>query len=274
MTAASSNPAHPSARPFAVVTGASGGIGLALARELASAGYDLLLVARSEARLRELASEIAARWGVAADPLVADLAAPAGVTRVIEAWRSRNRPPDVLVNNAGFGYFGPFAESAIATELEMMHLNMDALVHLTHAALADMRAGGTGRILNVASTAAFQPGPWMTVYYATKAFVLHFSEALAEELAGSCIRVTALCPGPTATGFEDRAGLGGSRLFRLLPPASAEAVARAGVRGMRAGRRIVIVTPRDQLLAQARRWLPRRWMTRLVGQMQMRRRGR
>jgi hypothetical protein len=258
----------PRARRYAVVTGGSGGIGYALAHELAADGHDLLLVSRDEGRLRDAATRLAAAHGTSVAILAADLAQPEATDRVVAAWRAAGRPLDVLVNNAGFGHFGLYAETPWPTLLEMMHLNMDALARLTHAALADMRPRDAGHILNVASIAAFQPGPWVASYYATKAFVLHLSEALAEELAGAGVRVTVLCPGPTATGFERRAGLEHSRLFRLLPPMSAAAVARAGYRGMRAGRRVVVPDLRSRALTLVPRFFPRLWVTRIVRVLQ------
>lgn len=258
-------------RRYAAVTGGSGGIGYALAHELAADAHDLLLISRDEARLREAAARLAADHGASVAILAVDLSQPEAAERVVAAWRAAGRPLDVLVNNAGFGCFGPYADTPWPTLLEMMHLNMDALARLTHAALADMRPRHAGRILNVASTAAFQPGPWVATYYATKAFVLHLSEALAEELAGTGITVTALCPGPTATGFERRAGLEDSRLFRLLRPMSAEAVARAGYRGLRAGRRVVVPGARSRALTLVPRFFPRLWVTKMVRVLQGRR---
>jgi uncharacterized protein len=258
-------------RRYAVVTGGSGGIGYALARELAADGHDLLLVSRDEARLREAAARLAAAHGASVAILAVDLSQSEAADRVVAAWRAAGRPLDVLVNNAGFGCFGSYTDTPWPTLLEMMHLNMDALARLTHAALADMRPRHAGRILNVASTAAFQPGPWVATYYATKAFVLHLSEALAEELAGTGITVTALCPGPTATGFERRAGLEDSRLFRLLRPMSAEAVARAGYRGLRTGRRVVVPGARSRALTLVPRFFPRLWVTKMVRVLQGRR---
>ena len=168
---------------------------------------------------------------------------------------------DVLVNDAGFGVYGPFAETAIGKELEMIQVNVMALTHLTKLLLAGMRARRAGRILNVASTAAFQPGPLMAVYYASKAYVLSFTEALANELAGSGVTVTALCPGPTITEFQKHAGVAQTRLFRSMLVMNASEVARAGYEGMLRGKRLVIPGVGNRLLVQALRVSPRSFVT-------------
>ncbi|TNF52814.1 MAG: SDR family NAD(P)-dependent oxidoreductase, partial [Burkholderiales bacterium] len=168
-----------------------------------------------------------------------------------------------LVNNAGFGLFGDFAQSPLAPELNMMRLNMNAVVVLTKLFLPDLLST-RGKVLNTASTAAFQPGPYMAVYYATKAFVLSFSEALAEELSGTGVTVTTLCPGPTASGFQDRADMHASALVRGKRLPTAEAVAAAGYRAMQTGRRVVIPGCLNWMMAQSVRFTPRRLVTALV----------
>ena len=184
----------------ALITGASSGIGADLARLFARDGYDVVLVARSEEKLREVAEGIGKEHaGVTARVIVADLARPDAARDVVDALGGL--PIDALVNNAGYGVAGPFVETDVRSELEMIQVNVVALTHLTKLLAPGMVARKRGRILNVSSTAAFQPGPLMAVYYATKAYVLSVSEALAEELRGSGVTVTALCPGPTATGF-------------------------------------------------------------------------
>lgn len=253
--------------PRALVTGASGGIGLELARVLAAHGYDLLIVARHRDRLEEVAGALRARHGRAVETMALDLArprAPAELAGMIAAGTA----PDVLVNNAGFAVFGAFAASDLDAELEMMQLNMTALTHLTKLMLPGMLARGSGRILNVASSAAFQPGPLMAVYYATKAYVLSFTEALAEELAGTGISATALCPGPTASGFQARARMEDSKLVKGRKIADAASVARVGYDGLMSGKRVVVPGLRNKVLAQAIRFSPRRVTTAMVRNMQ------
>jgi uncharacterized protein len=260
------------ARQTALVTGASSGIGRELARAFAAGGYDLILVARSGAKLEELAGELRGRHGVAARALAADLARPGSPDEIFDELETAGTEVDVLVNNAGFATFGPFAETDLATELNELQLNVVALTHLTKRFLPGMLARRRGGVLNVASTAAFQPGPLMAVYYATKAYVLSFSEALAEEMRGSGVAVTVLCPGPTATGFQARADMETSGLFNgPLKVMDAATVARAGYDGFRAGRRIVVPGMRNKLVAQSIRITPRALVTRIVRGMQAKR---
>jgi short-subunit dehydrogenase len=174
----------------------------------------------------------------------------------------------VLVNNAGFTVFGKFAENSLAEELNMMQLNMTALVVLSKLYLPGMIAAESGKIMNVASTAAFQPGPLMAIYYATKAFVLSFSEAIANELEGTGVTVTALCPGPTATGFQERAHMENSGLVKGKKIMDARAVAEAGFRAMMAGKTIEIPGVMNKLLAQSVRFSPRSMVTKIVRGMQ------
>ncbi|HEY8021762.1 MAG TPA: SDR family oxidoreductase [Thermoanaerobaculia bacterium] len=257
-------------RQTALVTGASGGIGLALARRLAAGGFDLVLTARSGGRLEELARELEERHRSRVRVIARDLAAPEAPAAIADELAREGIDVDVLVNNAGYGTYGPFAETDLAAELGMLQLNVVALTHLTKLFLRPMLVRRRGRILNVASTAAFQPGPLMAVYYATKAYVLSFSEALAEELAGSGVTVTALCPGPTTSGFQERAAMEGSRLVAGRMMMTSEAVAEAGYRGLLAGRRIVIPGWKNRLLAQSVRLTPRRVTTFVVRKMQER----
>jgi uncharacterized protein len=223
---------------LSLVTGASSGIGEALARELARRKSDLVLVARSADKLTALAEELGRTHGIKASVIAADLTAPGATSRVVAEARAVGRI-DVLVNNAGFATFGPFAENDLDEEIEEIRLNVEALTDLTKRLLPDILAT-KGRILNVGSTAAFQPGPMMAVYYATKAYVLSFSEALAYELRPRGVTVTCLCPGPTRTGFQARAHQEGARLLDLGFMANADAVARAGVHGLFRGKRVVV----------------------------------
>ena len=260
------------ARQTALVTGASGGIGWELARAFAAGGYDLVLVARSGGKLEELAGELRDRHGAAVRVLAKDLTAAGAPDEIFQELESAGVAVDALVNNAGFATFGPFAETDLESEIEEIRLNVETPTHLTKRFLPGMLARRRGGVLNVASTAAFQPGPLMAVYYATKAYVLSFSEALAEELRGSGVTVTALCPGPTATGFQARAAMQDSGLFTgPLKVMDAAAVARAGYEGFRAGKRIVIPGLINKLGVQSVRVSPRALVARLVGAMQAKR---
>jgi short-subunit dehydrogenase len=190
----------------ALVTGASGGIGEAFARQLAAQGKDLILVARSEEKLHSLARELAAAHGVRTHVIVADLARHDSASALYAEIERLGLDVDLLINNAGYARAGAFAELALDEQADMIRLNVNTLVELSRLYLPAMRGRGWGGIINVASNAAFQPVPYLAVYAATKAFVLSFSEALAEEVARDGVSVMALCPGATATGFQERAG--------------------------------------------------------------------
>jgi uncharacterized protein len=239
-----------------LVTGASSGIGRELARCFAADGSRLVLVARKGGALESLASELRQAHKIQAQVVTADLAQPDAPTRLLEQLRFAGLKVDVLVNNAGFGAQGQFAELPLERQLAMIQLNVTSLAHLTRLLLPGMVERRRGGVLNVASTAAFQPGPGMAVYYATKAFVLSFTEALAEELAGTGLTVTALCPGPTATNFLVAANAQTSRLFRMSA-LSAETVARIGHQAFRRGRVVAVAGLRNQLLAFSVRLAPR-----------------
>lgn len=198
----------------ALVTGASGGIGLELARLLARDGYNLVLVARGEDKLTQIAQELTTKHNVTVRVIVKDLSQPDAPQQIFDELQCEAIAVDVLVNNAGFGLYGAFSETDLSDELQMMQVNMVALTHLTKLLLPAMIERRRGKILNVASTAALQPGPLMAVYYATKAYVLSFSQALNNELEGSGVSMTALCPGPTTSGFQSRASMESSRLMQ------------------------------------------------------------
>ncbi|MBF5043449.1 SDR family oxidoreductase [Aggregicoccus sp. 17bor-14] len=266
------SPASPPApaRPLALLTGASSGIGLDFAHLLAADGHDLVLVARTQGALQALAEQLAREHGARCQVVAADLSEEAGVQRVLAALSGAGRPVEVLVNNAGYASYGPFAEADAQGELRMIQLNVLALTALTRALLPGMLERRRGRILNVASTAAFQPGPLMAVYYATKAYVLSFSEALANETRGTGVSVTCLCPGPTKTGFQARAQMQESRLVKGRTIMDSRTVARAGYAGLLAGRPVVIPGLKNKVLAQSVRLLPRRAVTTLVRSAQER----
>ena len=246
--------ARPSTRTL--ITGASSGIGLELAKRFARDGHDLVLVARSEGKLRELAKELQDRHGIQARVIPADLADPAAPERIFRTTEDEGLRIDFLVNNAGFGLRGPFLETSVEREMEMIQVNVLALTHLTKLYLPGMTVRGAGRILNVASTAAFAPGPLMAVYYATKAYVLSFSEAIANEMKGTGVSVTALCPGPTRTEFQDTAEVGNTQLFRA-GVMDAATVAEVGYEAMKEGKVVAIPGMQNRLLAESIRFMPR-----------------
>jgi short-subunit dehydrogenase len=249
-------------RPVALVTGASAGIGLDIARVLARRGHDLALAARRRDVLERVAAELASAHGVRVAVCEIDLAEDGAPARLVDELASRGLAVDVLVNNAGFGAYGEFKDTDLAAEQRMIAVNVTALVALTKLCLPAMLAANRGRILNVSSVAGFLPGPRMSVYYATKAFVTSFSEALAEELRHTGVRVTALCPGGTATEFQAVAGVPASRLKRAAMMTSIE-VAEAGVDAMLAGRRIVVTGLVNRAVPWVVRLLPRRVVTAL-----------
>jgi uncharacterized protein len=253
-------------REVALVTGASMGIGEELARIFAADGRDLVLVARSEDKLRSLAQELERAHGVTAHVVPADLTDPSAPAGIFASLERKGLQLDYLVNNAGFGATGAFAELPLQQQMNMLQVNIDALVALTHLALQGMLARKKGRILNIASTAGFQPGPDMAVYYATKAFVIMFSEGIAEEVKTGGVTVTAHCPGATATSFTDTAGNAKSILFKL-GAAPADKVARHAYRAMMKGRVVAIEGLLNRLAAFSVRFSPRamvrkiaRWM--------------
>jgi hypothetical protein len=245
------------ARGAALVTGASAGLGAEFARLCAAGGYDVVLVARSAPRLAALAASLASTYSVKARPLVADLSSPAAPPEIFA--QMSGTPVDLLINNAGFGVRGAYAETDWARESSLMQVNMVSLAHLTKLFLPEMLRRRSGRILNVASTAAFVPGPFMAVYYASKAFVLSFSEALSNEVEGTGVSVTVLCPGPTRTEFAEAAGIADSSLFHG-PTMGAAEVALVGYRAMMAGKPSVIAGARNRWTMRGARLIPRSWI--------------
>jgi short-subunit dehydrogenase len=244
-------------RPATVITGASAGLGAEFARQCARRGETLILVARRRERLEALAAEVGNAHAVAAD-----LEAPGAAARLLDEVEARGLHVDTLINNAGFGLAGRFAQLPADRQTAMIDLNVRLLTELCRLALPAMVERGRGAILNVASTAAFQAGPNMAVYYATKAFVLSLTEALHHEMKGKGVRVSALCPGPTVTEFFEVAGAGNSRLARM--GADAASVVQAGLRGLDRNRAIVIPGVANRVGAQASRILPRAAMRRII----------
>jgi hypothetical protein len=252
----------------ALVTGASMGIGVDLAECFAKDGYDVIVTARSESALKEVADKLAAKYKIKATPIAIDLGVPGNGEKLSAEIASHGLNVDVLVNNAGYGTAGAFNGSDRATQLNMIDLNDRALVELTHIYWPRMIANKRGGVLNVASTAAFQPGPLMAIYYASKAFVLSFSEALWKEAEKTGVHVSCLCPGPTQSNFRARAGTGKTRLSRVGTPMSSMKVAKLGYRGFRANQRVVITGARNKVLASLAPYIPRSTLLGMVHNLQ------
>jgi uncharacterized protein len=257
-----------SARPdLVLVTGASSGIGVELARCFAAEGARLILTARREAQLHAVAEALRTEYRADVVVLPAELDTETGVAALLAELDARGLSPDVLVNNAGFGARGDFATMPAEPVRGMLAVNITAVTLLAHALLPAMRARRRGGILNVASTAAFQPGPYMAVYYATKAYVLSWSEALFEECRGDGVTVTALCPGATVTEFAQVADMSGTRLFKL-GAMSAAAVARAGHAAFRNGKPLIVTGLKNRLGAMSVRFTPRAVVRKLITGLQ------
>ncbi|MBA3655424.1 MAG: SDR family oxidoreductase [Actinobacteria bacterium] len=251
-------------RGRALVTGASSGIGLAFARRLAADGNDLVVVARSGGRLHELAEELKRTHRSEAEVLVADLTTPDGVAAVERRLADTSQAVDLLVNNAGFGTFGRFAELPIDKEVEEIELNVVALVRLTRAVLPGLIARRTGGVINVASIAAYQPGPWEATYCATKAFVHSFSQALHEEVKSSGVKVLSLCPGFTVTEFQDRSGADSSGVPGFVTQ-TADQVVDAALKAYRRGRAIRVPGGPNKVLAATARLSPQLMARKMAG---------
>lgn len=254
-------------RKTALITGASFGIGLELARIFARERHNLVLVARSADKLRQLASELERAHSARSLILAADLSEPGAAAYVLDQTTRAQITVDILVNNAGFGQYGLFADNDLEECLRQIQLNVTTLTLLTRLYLPEMIERKSGRILNVASTAGFMPGPLMAVYFATKAYVLHFSEALANELEGTGVTVTCLCPGATATEFHKRANATGQR-FLKMGSMDARTVAKDGYRALMAGKPVVISGFKNWLIAQSVRFSPRRLVTAIARKTQ------
>lgn len=255
-------------RQTVLITGASSGIGYELAKIFAKNGFDLVLVARSELKLVNTALEFQQQYGISAIPIAKDLSEPDAARWLYDLLSSRQMKIDILINNAGFGAFGPFIETSWEEEQKMIQVNMTLLTEMCKLFSLDMIKRRYGKILNVASTAAFQAGPLMAVYYATKAYVLSFSEALANEMHGTGVTVSCLCPGPTHTDFHRRAEMTASKLINTNMAMDVVPVARIGYKGLMRGKRLIIPGVRNKMFVQAVRFMPRKLITAIVRRVQ------
>jgi hypothetical protein len=250
----------------ALITGASSGIGSDLAKLLAEGGHDLVLVARNEEALRSVAAECE-KSGVKAHVLAKDLSSPSAAQEIFDELSARGIAVEVLVNNAGFGTHGMFVRTKLEDEVGMIQVNIVALIQLTRLFLPQMVSRKSGKIMNVGSMAGFVPGPYMSVYYATKAFVLSHSIALAQEVKKSGVIISALCPGPTRTDFQRRAKIAESKLFKTRGSMSSMDVAKAGYEGLMKGKLIVVPGFSNKVIRAASKIAPRRMLARIAGKM-------
>ncbi|HEY6160719.1 MAG TPA: SDR family oxidoreductase [Bacteroidia bacterium] len=250
----------------ALITGASSGIGYELAKIMAGKGYDLVLIARNTKPLEEIAHSFKGKVSVLV--MAKDLSGENAPQEVFEELQKKNIAVDILVNNAGFGDFGKFAETDWKKEKMMIDLNVRSLTEMTKLFLPAMVKRKSGRIMNLASTASFQPGPLMSVYYATKAYVLFFTEGIAEELRGSGVTVTALCPGPTRSGFQAASALENSKLVKDRKLPTAKEVAEYGYKAMVRGKVVAIHGLMNRLMAQSPRFTPRALVRKVVMRLQ------
>jgi uncharacterized protein len=252
---------QPSKNKTALITGASSGIGYELARLFARDGYNLVLVARNGDELKKISAQLTSEHNTSVKVIAKDLSAATSPREIFNEVRTEGMDIDILINNAGFGTYGTFCNTNLKDELEMIQVNMASPTHLTKLFLPGMIARGQGRILNVASMAAFQPGPFLAVYCASKSYVLSFSEALAEELRGTGITVTALCPGPVRTGFARRAKTEKTKVMMrslLNKVWEADEVAAVGYNGLMRGKTIVIPGKKYIISAFIVRCVPRK----------------
>lgn len=252
----------------ALITGASNGIGLELAKVHASKGGNLVLVARNKTKLDELKAELERQYKITVYTIGKDLSLPLAAQEVYDEIKSQQIQIDYLVNNAGFGDFGMFVETEWNKELQMISLNITTLTHFTKLYVRDMVKRGSGKILNVASTAAFQSGPTMAVYYATKAYVLSFSEALDNEVSNKGVSVTTLCPGPTESGFQAAAAMEESNLVKGKKLPSSREVAEYGYASMMKGKTVAIHGMMNYLMANSVRFLPRALVVKVTRMIQ------
>lgn len=252
-------------RPLALITGGNTGIGLELSRLFAADGYDLVIVARDEKRLAEAKSELETKYGNKVDTLSADLSNPDAPAEIAAALGGRLDELSALVNNAGFGTSGAFADTKLETELSVIQVNISALVHLTRLVVPGMIKRKAGHILNVGSTAGFQPGPGMSIYYASKAFVNSFSIALNAEFEDKGVKVSCLCPGPVETNFGARAGNSASKLFKQRAAiVSAADVAKSGYQAMKSNKPWVVPGVFNKIAIASQRLVPKSVVTGMV----------
>ena len=251
-----------------LITGASGGLGRELAGLFARDGYNLVLVARSDNRLYALKDKLESEYGVKVSVFRKDLSEKYAARDVFDYSQSNHISVDILVNNAGFGDFSAFADADIKKLHNLIEVNINALMELTHFYLKPMIESGGGKIMNLASTAAFQPGPMMSVYYASKAFVLHFSEGLSMELRNTGVSVTAFCPGPTKTNFSKNAELDGSGLLKNLNWSSCDSAAKYGYKKLMRGKVVAIHGLRNKIMAAATKIVPRALTRKIVYRIQ------
>jgi uncharacterized protein len=244
-----------------LITGGSGGIGCELAKLFARDGHNLILVARSSGKLAQFADELQRQFNISAKPIALDLATPSAARELFDQLQREGIAVDILINNAGYAKYGEFVNIPLEESLGQIQLNIATLTTLTKLFAAPMVQRRSGKIMNVASTAAFQPGPLMAVYYATKSYVVSFSEALANELKGSGVVVNCFCPGATDTGFQYRAENSESRLFKKMYPMNVKTVARDGYRGLQKNRTLVISGIKNRILMQTVRITPRKLVT-------------
>ncbi|WP_210608314.1 SDR family NAD(P)-dependent oxidoreductase [Priestia flexa] len=252
---------------YALITGASGGIGKQLAYHFAKDGYSLVLVARSKQKLEELKRELEGNYSISVLISIKDLSKQEEALKLYDEIKQQQITVEFLVNNAGFGLYGTFIETSWSEEADMIDLNIKMLTYLTKLFLPEMVERNEGRILNIASVAAFLPGPLMAVYYATKAYVLSFTEALENELKDTNVTISALCPGPTKTGFSDRANLSSSKLFES-GALRVEDVAKTGYEQFMKGKTVIIPGAKFKVATMLPRFLPRKLITKVVRSMQ------
>ncbi len=248
-----------------LITGASGGIGKALANIFAEKGYNLILVARSQDKMNRIAEDLEHRYKIKVTVLVYDLSEPRAALKLYQEIQQKEIGVDILINNAGFGDFGAFVDEDFETVTQMLNLNVTALTELTHLFLKDMKAKNSGKILNIASTAAFQPLPNFAVYAATKAYVLHFTEALHYELKDTNINVSVLCPGPTSTGFAKRANAENASI--LKDEMDVDEVARMAYKEFMKNKMTIITGFKNKMTSLSRMMPSRKVLVNIVGKM-------